>query len=390
VNENEPRYGLTQKNKCLNLPRAAINNQMPDASEMDLLHDYCRLGSEEAFTAVVQKHVNLVYSVALRHVGVAAQAEEITQAVFVILARKAAGLRPDTILEAWLYETTRLTSLSFSRSERRRQLREQEAYMLSKLQEPSSDALWNQLAPLLDEEISRLGKKDRDAVMLRFFMEKSIPEVAAALKVTEAAAQRRVLRAVEKLRASFARRGVVVSAAALTGAISAKAVQAAPATLAKTAAAAAIGKGITATGPTLTLIKATLKVMAWTKAKTAVAVGTMVLLVVSSTVVVINKLSPNAAARKMAAVSLNSYEGRFEMPGHTLVLQRRGAGLAAVDVDGRAGFIAYPASDTKFISHEQNSLTELTFLRDASGRVTEVTLIRDGRKLGDLKRSDTQ
>jgi len=78
------------------------------------------------------------------------------------------------------------------------------------------------------------------------------------------------------------------------------------------------------------------------------------------------------------------------MPGHTLVLQRRGAGLAAVAVDGRAGFIAYPASDTKFISHDQNSLTELIFLRDASGRVTEVTLIRDGRKLGDLKRSDTQ
>jgi len=363
---------------------------MADANEMDLLHDYCRLGSEEAFTAVVQKHVNLVYSAALRHVGVAAQAEEITQAVFVILARKAAALRPGAILEAWLYETTRLTSLRFRRSERRRQLREQETYMLSELQEPSSDAVWDQLAPLLDEAMSRLGKKDRDAVMLRFFKEKSIREVAVALKVTEGAAQRRVLRAVEKLRASFARRGVIVSAAALTGAISAKSIQAAPATLAKTAAAAAMGKGMAATGSTLTLIKATLKVMAWTKAKTAVAVGTMVLLVVSSTGVVINKLSPNAAARKMAGASLNSYEGRFEMPGHTLVLQRRGAGLAAVAVDGRAGFIAYPASDTKFISHDQNSLTELIFLRDASGRVTEVTLIRDGRKLGDLKRSDTQ
>lgn len=361
---------------------------MADANEMDLLQDYCRLGSEEAFTAVVQKHVNLVYSAALRHVGVAAQAEEITQAVFVILARKAAALRPGTILEAWLYETTRLTSLRFRRRERRRQLREQETYMLSKLQESSSDAVWDQLAPLLDEEMARLGKKDRDAVMLRFFKEKSLREVAAALKVTEAAAQRRVLRAVEKLRASFARRGVIVSAAALTGAISAKSVQAAPAALAKTAAAAAIGKGVPANGSSLTLIKTTLKVMAWTNAKTAVAVGTMVLLVVSSTVVVINKLSPNAAARKTAAVSLNAYEGQFEMPGHTLVLQRRGAGLAAVAVNGRAGFIAYPESDTKFTSHDQNSLTELIFVRDASGRATEVTLIRDGRKLGDLKRSD--
>jgi tetratricopeptide (TPR) repeat protein len=81
---------------------------MPDVSDMDLLRDYQRQGSEEAFAELVRRHVNLVYSAALRHAGIAAHAEEITQAVFVILARKAAGLRPDTILDAWLYETTRL------------------------------------------------------------------------------------------------------------------------------------------------------------------------------------------------------------------------------------------------------------------------------------------
>src|SRR5581483_5235742 len=114
------------------------------------------------------------------------------------------------------------------------------AYMLSTLQEPSPDVFWKQLAPLLDEEMSRLGKPDRDAVILRFFKDKSIREVAVALKVTEAAAQRRVLRALEKLRVLFARRGVIVPAAALMGAISAKSVQAAPGTLAKTAAAIAV------------------------------------------------------------------------------------------------------------------------------------------------------
>jgi RNA polymerase sigma factor (sigma-70 family) len=98
---------------------------------MDLLRDYQRQGSEEAFAELVRRHVNLVYSAALRHAGIAAHAEEITQAVFVILARKAAGLRPDTILDAWLYETTRWTALSFLRGERRRQWREQEAYMQS-------------------------------------------------------------------------------------------------------------------------------------------------------------------------------------------------------------------------------------------------------------------
>ena len=357
---------------------------------MDLLRDYCRSGSEEAFAAVVQKHVNLVYSVALRHVGVAAQAEEITQAVFVILARKAAALRSGTILEAWLYETTRLTSLSFRRSERRRQLREQEAYMLSTLQEPGPEVFWNQLAPLLDEELSRLGKQDRDALILRFFKDKSIREVAVALKVTEAAAQRRVLRAVEKLRGLFARRGVIISAAALMGAISAKSVQAAPAALAKTAAAVAVGKCAAAGGPASTLITETLKIMAWTKAKAAVAVGTVVLLVVSSTVVVINRISTSPDARKLADVNPSLFEGRFEMPGHTLVLQKRGAGLAAVAVDGQVGFVAYPESETKFVSHDQGSLTELVFSRDSSGHMTRVALIRDGRKLGELQRIDGQ
>src|SRR5476651_1121342 len=129
---------------------------MQDANDMELLRDYARNGSEAAFAELVQRHVNLVYSAALRHVGIDAHAEEITQAVFVILARKATGLRPDTILEGWLHETTRLTALSFLRGERRRQFREQEAYMQSTLPTANAAALWNQLAPMLDEAVSRL------------------------------------------------------------------------------------------------------------------------------------------------------------------------------------------------------------------------------------------
>jgi RNA polymerase sigma factor (sigma-70 family) len=154
---------------------------MRDVSDMDLLQDYSRQGSEEAFAELVRRHINLVYSVALRHVRIAASAEEITQAVFVILARKAAGLRPATVLESWLHETTRLTALSFLRGEQRRQRREQEAYMQSTLQESPDVPVWNQLAPLLDEAMVRLQHKDREAVILRFFKEKRLGEVAAAL-----------------------------------------------------------------------------------------------------------------------------------------------------------------------------------------------------------------
>src|SRR5471030_2514049 len=124
---------------------------MPDFSDMDLVRDYVRHNSEAAFAELVERHIPLAYSAALRHVGNAAHAEEITQAVFIILARKAASLRPDCILESWLHETTRLTALSFLRGERRRQFREQEAYMQSTLQEPADASVWNRLAPLLDE-----------------------------------------------------------------------------------------------------------------------------------------------------------------------------------------------------------------------------------------------
>ena len=262
---------------------------MHDVSDMELLQDYDRQGSEAAFAELVRRHINLVYSAALRHVGIAAHAEEITQAVFIILARKAAGLRPDAILEGWLHETTRLTALSFLRGERRRHFREQEAYMQSTLQESTGTSNWNQLAPLLDEAVSRLGKKDRDAVTLRFFKGESLREVAASLNVNESAAQRRVHRAVEKLRLFFSKRGVAVSSVALTGAISANSVQAAPAMLAKTITAVAMTKGVAASGSTLTLIKGASKLMAWAKAKTAIVAGMVVILTAGTTTTLIVK-----------------------------------------------------------------------------------------------------
>jgi uncharacterized protein (TIGR03435 family) len=264
---------------------------MADDSDMELLREYCRQGSEEAFAALVQRHVNLVYSVALRYVGIATHAEEITQAVFVILARKAASLRPDTILEGWLHATTRLTALQFLRGERRRQFREQEAYMQSTLPESTDPAVWNRLAPLLDDALARLGQKDRDAVMLRFFKDKSVREVATALRVSEGAAQRRVLRAVEKLRLYFTKHGVVHSSAVLTATISAHSVQTAPAALAKAVATVVLAKGAAASSSTLTLIKGALKVMAWTKAKTAIVAGVVVLLAAGTATITVTKIA---------------------------------------------------------------------------------------------------
>ncbi len=263
---------------------------MHDSSDMDLVRDYVRLNSEAAFAELVQRHITLVYSVALRHVGISAQAEEITQAVFVILARKATRLRVETILEGWLYETTRLTALSFLRSERRRQIREQEAYMQFTIQESNNDPTWNQLAPMLDEAMGRLGKKDRDAVVLRFFKGKRVGEVAAALETSEAATQRRLLRALEKLRKFFMKRGVNSTTAVIAETISSNSVQTAPALLAKTATAVALAKGAAASASTLTLINGALKLMAWTKAKMAIAAGAAAILAAGTMTIAITTM----------------------------------------------------------------------------------------------------
>ena len=150
--------------------------------------------------------------------------------------------------------------------------------MQSTLQESPENAVWHQIAPLLDEAIARLGKKDRDAVILRFFKERSVRDVAAAMQVSELAAQRRVLRAVDKLRQFFAERGVDSPADAITNSIAAHSIQMAPAGLA--AAATAAAKGAAASTSTLTLVKGALKIMAWTQTKNAgaIVVGAVVLL----------------------------------------------------------------------------------------------------------------
>ena len=138
------------------------------ADDMDLVREFAASGSEAAFATLVRRHVNLVYSAALRRLGNAPEAEEVAQTVFLILARKARSLRRGTILSGWLYQTAQLTAANFQRAAIRRQHREQEAYMQSVLSEPDPE-VWTQIAPLLDDALGQLGEKDHNAVVLRFF-----------------------------------------------------------------------------------------------------------------------------------------------------------------------------------------------------------------------------
>ena len=251
--------------------------------DMTLVREFAASRSDSAFAALVQRHIGLVHSAALRQSGDAHLAGDITQAVFIILARKAATLGPKTVLSAWLYRTTRYAAADALKTRRRRQIREQEAFMQSTLNScgdassPTIDEeIWAQLAPLLDDALNQLGETDRAALVLRYFENKTAREIAGALRMEEEAAQKRVARALEKLRAIFAKRGVTLTPTDIAGTVTANSVKAAPAGLAVTVMAAAV-KGAAVTASITAIVNGTMKLMTWMKLKFAAGVGVAVL-----------------------------------------------------------------------------------------------------------------
>ena len=291
---------------------------MQELDDITLLRQYTEQNSEEAFAALVTRHVNTVYSVALRHTRNPHSAEEITQAVFVILAKKSPHLSKRVVLSGWLYETSRLTAVTFIRSEIRRARREQEAYMQSTLNEPSP-AIWEELSPLVDNAIRKLNRKDRDALVLRFFDGKSMGEVGAVLGASEDAAKMRVSRALERIRKLLAKRGIHCTTSILANQLSANSICIAPAALTKSATAVAFAKGAAASASTLTLIKGALKIMAWAKAKAAIVAGVVVLAAAGTTTVAVkhyaqkrvepfNDFEKQVRQKPSAALSLEALE----------------------------------------------------------------------------------
>jgi RNA polymerase sigma factor (sigma-70 family) len=223
-------------------------------SDLDLLQQFARENSPDAFREIVRRHVDLVYSAALRQVRSPQLAEEIAQSVFADLASQARKLKPDTVLTAWLYAVTRRTAIDAVRKESRRQLREQIAVEMNHMNATADD--WTQIAPLLDDAMAALDETDRVAVLLRYFENKSLRDVGASLNISDDAAQKRVSRAVERLREFFSKQRLTIGATGLVAVISANAVQSAPielsttisATMVKTAAGVGLGaKGLAAT-----------------------------------------------------------------------------------------------------------------------------------------------
>jgi RNA polymerase sigma factor (sigma-70 family) len=247
-------------------------------TDQQLLRDYAENRVEAAFAELVRGHVDFVYSAALRMVCDAHLAEDVTQGVFVALAQNARQLADRPGLSGWLHCTARNLAAKTVRSEVRRRAREQGAAAMNDLFSSEPDTLWEHIAPHLDAALGELSEPDRDALLLRYFRRKSAHEMAQALGISEDAAQKRVSRAVERLREYFAKHGVTVGASGLVVAISANAVQAAPVGLAVTisTAAALAGTAIhtsTAVAATKAIAMTTLQKALITATITA-AVGT--------------------------------------------------------------------------------------------------------------------
>ncbi len=251
---------------------------MDDRSDAQLLRAYAEHGTESAFAEIVTRHTDLVYSAALRQVNSPDLARDVTQSVFTDLARKAREvsfkLSPEASLVGWLYRGTRFAARDLNRTEIRRTQRERQA-MEQVHPTPESAPDWEQLRPALDDAMAELDETDRDALLLRYFKNHDLRTVGTTLGISDDAAQKRVSRAVERLRELFAKRGLTIGASGLAVVISANAVQAAPVGLALTISTAAALTGTTlATAATVTATKA----IAMTALQKTVVTATVVVL----------------------------------------------------------------------------------------------------------------
>ncbi|HEY1106986.1 MAG TPA: sigma-70 family RNA polymerase sigma factor [Opitutaceae bacterium] len=220
---------------------------MTALSDRERLLRYTRHADQRAFTDLVQRHVDLVYASALRHLhGDRHRAEDVTQEVFTLLARKASGLAQHPSLAGWLYATARLSALDTLRREHRRLHRETKAEAMSLSDSSSPQPHWETVRPVLDDALQDLDERERLPVILRFFGQQSFSAIGQQLGLSENAAQKRVDRALDLLNSALAKRGIA-STAALLGASLSHAATTAPAALATTVSTAALA---TAAAPT--------------------------------------------------------------------------------------------------------------------------------------------
>jgi RNA polymerase sigma factor (sigma-70 family) len=340
--------------------------------DFELLQAYALRRDEAAFATLTARYLNLIYSAAARQTSDRQTAEDLTQAVFLTLARRAGSLSRNTVLPGWLLRTTRFAAANARRLQQRRRDYEQEA-MQEFINRAQSDQTWQQIRPLLDEALDQLGEKDRDAVVLRFFQQHSLKVVAQKLGTTEDTAQKRVSRAVAQLRIYFGRHGKTVSAAGLGSALAANSVHAAPPGLAASISAGLAGTNTSSIAATLAEMtaaaigRARLQILALRWGGLAAAVGLALVFFLPK----LDSHPVQQAAEALPSVSFPSprdQETRSE--SISLTTSKEGASLLLQVVDARTASPINNVLLTLVSTGVSPGGFTNTFATDAQGRST--------------------
>jgi RNA polymerase sigma factor (sigma-70 family) len=309
--------------------------------DFQLLRAYVTERSEDAFRALVQRHIGLVRGVAVRQAGIDSHlADDITQRVFVILAQKAAKLTEHIALAGWLYTAARLESLKAARQEARRRNRETYANDMTADHNSADDVVWDELQPVLDDAMSRLGAAEREAVLLRYFSGRSFAEVGGALRISEEAARKRVDRAVEKLRTLLGRHGLVSSSSALCTALGTHAAPAVADNLVLKVVAGACQAGAAGAVAPLAMFMSSTKV--------AAAIAGVVLLLAATSVVRDASLHAAAEARRDDAAATYAHSQSEQAAARREAAQSQRERSVA-DVRGGAAVVAPPTPSRAYL-----------------------------------------
>ncbi len=296
-----------------------------DVPDHELLLRYATAGSEAAFAELVNRYLPLVYHAALRRVGGDAHlAEEVAQKVFTLVAARSRALAKHEALVAWLHTTTRNVASEALRAERRRRAREQEAFHM---QTPPTDgpddaAAWEKLRPVIDDALGELDERDRQAVLLRFFSGLPLAQVGARLSLTENAARMRVDRALDKLEARLARRGVTSTGAALGLALTAQGALAAPAGLAATVTSTALAAGSASTAVSALVFMGMTKLQVGAIAALAIA-GSMTLVYQGRELIALHRETATLRAETADVAALRQENQRLAQASTEVAQLRR-------------------------------------------------------------------
>lgn len=275
--------------------------------DAQLLQQYVETGSPDAFAQLTNRHINFVYGAALRIVRDRHVAEEVTQAVFIVLARKAATLRHEAVLSSWLLSTTRYAALGQMKINARRKRHERRAAEMAKtVWSEEAERNWPQYEGDMDAALASLRETDRKAVLLRFYEHKTFDEIAAILGTAEEAARKRVSRAVEKLRGYFGVSTRTLPATMLTYYLYCKLSAQAPAGLAEQVAAA-VPPATAAVGTSSAIADQVVQHISFVQAKwVAGSIAAAAAFCIATGAVVFTALTPDAAGQQQTPIRLEA------------------------------------------------------------------------------------